>query len=116
MTGYRDLEPIDLGSVDDSIPITFIVGTEDTVCSPEFADRIYEEFTNADKHITYLPWDHLEFAKNGSQEFTDQICEIIQSDQEDVSVWETLGIFGFDGAADLLSTTAAAVTAIALAF
>ena len=89
MKGNRDISPIDLGKVDDSIPITFIVGTEDTLCTPEFADRIYKEFTNANKHITYLPWDHKEFAKNGSQEFTDQICEIIEKDQEKSKVWDS---------------------------
>ena len=117
--GYRDLDPIDLGSVDDRIPISFIVGTEDTLCTPEVGERIYDEFSNADKHITYWPWDHGEFARNGSDEFTDHIAELIEKDQGDVSVWETLDIlplFGFDEASNLLATSAVALTSLALAF
>ena len=58
----------------------------------------------------------MEFARNGSEEFTDHISELIDKDQEEVSVWETLGIFGFDEASNLLATSAVALTTLALAF
>ena len=117
--GNRVLDPISLAVIGDSIPITLFIGDEDTLCTPEVGVRIYEEMTNADKHKEHLPWDHLEFAKNGSDEFTDQIADFIKKDQEPTSVWETVSIFNLffdDGASSLLATSAVALTTLALAF
>ena len=33
--GNRDLDLIDLGNIDDSIPITFFIGLDDTLCTAE---------------------------------------------------------------------------------
>ena len=117
--GDRDLKPISLSAIDDRIPITLFIGDEDTLCTPEVGVRIYDEMTNADKHKEHLPWDHLEFAKNGSDEFTDQIASFISKDQEDTSIWDTVSIFSMlfdDGASSLLATSAVALTTFALAF
>ena len=117
--GQRDSEPIDLGVIDDSFPITFIIGDEDQTCTPELSERIFDEFTNADKHKWYAEgFNHETFGYVGTEDFVDRICETIEGEMHEMSMWDSImSLFMMDGASStLLASSAVALTTLALAF
>merc|ERR1712079_248347 len=77
--GQRDSPPIDLGVIDDTFPITFIIGDEDQVCAPELSERIFDEFENADKKKFYeRGFNHEMFGYMASDDFVDRMSAAIE--------------------------------------
>ena len=77
--GQRDSPVIDLGVVDNTLPITLIIGTEDGVCTPPLAERIFKELSNADVTKRYEEgYDHGKFTWIGSKDFVDRMVATIE--------------------------------------
>ena len=46
--GQRESPVIDLANVGNTLPITLVIGANDEECSPDMAERIFNELSNAD--------------------------------------------------------------------
>ena len=77
--GQRESAPIDLGVVT-RIPVSFVIGTEDTTCPAEQALDIVDEFSNAETFVRYEEgFEHNNFAFDGSKGFIDRMVDTLET-------------------------------------
>ena len=127
--GRRDSPSLDLGEIEDSLPITFFIGDQDQTCTPELSERIYDEMVNADVTKTYDEgFTHETYGYVGSKEFVDKMCMAIEQGKmragddhdgdHEGDMWEGIWMIFVtaDGASNLLAASAVALTTLALAF
>lgn len=76
--GQRESEKIDLANVGNTLPITLVIGAKDEECSPDMAERIFNELSNADVTKRYEDsYGHWTFAwRNGTGDVGRIIADI----------------------------------------
>ena len=126
--GQRSAPSIEYEDLDDSFLINFIVGEKDDGCNMDRALRIAKDMSDA--HYTFhTEWgyDHTQMGFVTDKEYVDRIVGYIEEGAEyakhrhghhdedgmSTAVWDL--IFGSDGASNLITGSALALSALVLA-